>query len=163
MHVSIEIQKPHLIADVPLGDVALSLDEWSWLLGDGWSPILVTAAGDVFLTNEAGAVARLDTGAGTLDRVAETHDAFEAALDDPEVVADWFLEPVVEELREQGNRLGRGQCYGFTILPIFQEGSYAAPNRFCLDAIEHIRLTGSMHFKLADVADGESVRIKVTD
>ena len=49
--------KPHLIADVEMDDVANSLSEWSWLLHGDWSPLLVSAVGDVFLINSAGAIA----------------------------------------------------------------------------------------------------------
>jgi hypothetical protein len=163
MRVPLAFEKSHLLADVDIQDVASAMAEWSWLLGSSWSPILVSAAGDVFLTDSTGAVARLDTGVGALEPVAETREEFEAALDDPSTVADWFLEPVVNELRSEGKQLDRGQCYGFTILPIFQQGSYEASNRFCLTATEHIRVTGAMHLQLKDMADGETVQIEVRD
>jgi hypothetical protein len=163
MHVPLAFAKSHLLADVDMQDVVNSIAEWSWLLDGNWSPIVVSAAGDVFLADSTGAVARLDTGVGTLEWLAETREAFEAALSDQSTVADWFLEPVVNELRSQGKQLKRGQCYGFTILPIFSEGSYEAANRFCLTATEHIRFTGAMHLQLKDMADGETVRIEVQD
>ena len=157
-----QLIKPHLIADVQMNDVANSLSEWSWLLGGGWSPLLVSAVGDVFLINLAGVIARLDAGTASLEKVGEILDDFEKALDDPAIVAEWFLEPVVDELRSQGKRLSIGECYGFTILPIFEGGSYTAGNRFCLSATEHIRLTGDVHSQLRDVPDGGSVRIDIT-
>jgi hypothetical protein len=157
-----QLTKPHLIADVQMNDVANSLSGWSWLLGGAWSPLLVSAVGDVFLINSAGAIARLDTGSASLEKVAENLEHFERALGDPATVPDWFLEPVVDELRSQGKRLGPGECYGFTVLPIFKGGSYTAGNRFCLAAKEHIRLTGDVHSQLRDVADGGRVRIEVT-
>jgi len=153
--------KPHLIADVQIDDIAKSLSEWSWLLCDAWSPLLVTAVGDVFLIGSAGAIARLDTGVASLEQVAGTLDEFKKAVGDPNIAAEWFLEPVVDELQSQGKRLKRGQCYGFTILPIFKEGSYTAENRFCLAATEHIRLTGDVHSQLRDAPDSASVRIAI--
>jgi hypothetical protein len=154
--------KPTLIADVQIDEVAKSLSEWSWLLGGDWSPLLVSAVGDVFLINSAGAIARLDTGAASLENLAEILEDFERALGDPAIVAEWFLEPVVDELRSQGKKLSPGECYGFTVLPIFEGGSYAAGNRFCLTATEHIQLTGDVHWQLRDVADGGSVQIDIT-
>jgi hypothetical protein len=156
-----QIKKPHLVADVERDDVSKSLSAWSWLLEDGWSPLLVSAVGEVFLANSAGAVARLDTGAGKLERLADSLRLFEAALDDPAIIADWFLVPVADELRSQGKQLSPGQGYGFTLLPIFAGGSYEPGNRFCLSATEHIGFSGDMHSQLRDVPDGDSVNIVV--
>jgi hypothetical protein len=155
--------KPHLTAEVALDAVTEALHAWRWLLGAAWSPLLVSAAGDVFLINSAGSIARLDTGVGTLEIVADTRDDFEAALNNPAVIADWFLQPVVDELRAHGKRLSCGQCYGFTILPIFKEGDYGAGNRYCLDAMEYLRFTGDIHQKLHNVPDAERVHIQTTD
>jgi hypothetical protein len=158
-----ELRKPHLAADVSLPEIAVALSQWSWLLGDGWTPYLVSAAGDVFLINPAGEIARLDTGTAQLKTVATSRATFYAAIADPDTLADWFLEPVVNELRHQGKVLEAGQCYGFTILPIFEEGSYGAANRCALSAAEHIRFTGDLHHQLRDVSDGTTVRIRASD
>lgn len=56
-----KLPKAHLVADVKLDDLTGALCEWSWLLGDEWSAVLVSAVGDIFLINRAGAIARLDT------------------------------------------------------------------------------------------------------
>jgi hypothetical protein len=157
------IGKSHLIADVERDEVAAALSAWRWFLGRDWSPLLVSAVGDVFLIDPSGKIARLDTGTACLERVAETRDEFEVALSDPGVMADWFLEPVVDELRAAGKCLGTGQCYGFTILPIFQEGEYGAANRFCLTAREHIKATGDLHLQLKEIPDGQGVQIRIVD
>jgi hypothetical protein len=158
-----QLANPYLLADVELDAVASSLSGWSWLIGGGWTALVVSAVGDVFLVNPAGAIARLDTGAGRLEKLAETLGEFEAALDDPTIVAEWFLEGVVDELRVGGKCLNRGQCYGFTILPIFEGRSYMSENRFPVSATEHIRFTGDMHLQLRDVSDGDSVEIVVRE
>jgi hypothetical protein len=121
----------------------------------------MSAAGDVFVTDAAGRVARLDTGTAELDVLASSVASFEAACAEPAKVHDWFLVPVVEELRASGNVLAPKQCYGFTILPIFKEGSYAAHNRFALGAIEHIRATAHLHHQIEGQKDGNSIRISV--
>jgi hypothetical protein len=86
------LRKPHLAADVSLSVVADALSEWSWLLGDRWTAWLLSAVGDVFLINPAGEIARLDTGIAGLEIVAPTLEAFETAIADPDILADWFLE-----------------------------------------------------------------------
>lgn len=152
----------HLFADIELEEIRISLAEWSWLLKDEWSPLLVSAVGDVFLQNQTGQVCRLGTGAGELLFVAATVAEFYEALESPASQREWLLAPVVDELRIQGRALGQGQCYGFTILPIFQEGSYTAENRFVLSVQEHIGFTGDMHSQLQDVSDGQAVEIVLT-
>src|SRR5882757_5178040 len=57
-----QLTKAHLAADVNLNDVADALSEWTWLLGEEWSALLVSAVGDVFLSSRAHAICRLDTG-----------------------------------------------------------------------------------------------------
>jgi type VI secretion system (T6SS) immunity protein Tdi1 len=153
----------YLFADVDLGEVRTALSEWSWFLKGKWSPLLVSAVGDVFLENETGQVFRLDTGTGEIEPVASTVSAFSEALQSPASERDWLLAPVIDELRSQGKTLGRGQCYGFTILPVFKEGSYKAANRFVISALEHIRVTGNMHLQIKDLADGDKVRIRVVE
>jgi hypothetical protein len=72
---------------------------------------------------------------------------------------DWLLEPVVDELRANGMELEPGQCYSFTVLPVFAEGSYEADNRFVPSVAEHLQITGSIHFQIKGLADGDKVRI----
>lgn len=78
-----KLPKDHLLADVKLEDLTGTLCEWSWLLSDEWSTVLVSAVGDVFLINRASAIARLDTGTAVLEPAANTREEFEAALADP--------------------------------------------------------------------------------
>ena len=157
------LEKSHLVADVALQDVDTALSAWSWLLEGGrWWPLLVGAAGDVFLANSQG-VFRLDTGAGELVRIAENESSFQELLNEPALVHDWLLEPVVDELRASGKYLGPGQCYSFTILPVFEEGSYKAENRVVLPVVAHLRVTGDMLSQIKGLADGDKVRIKVVD
>lgn len=158
-----QLEKSHLVADVSLEDVSAALSAWSWLLKDRtWRPLLVGAAGDVFLANTEG-VFRLDTGVGELERIAENEIGFHDSLMDPALIHDWLLEPVVEELRAGGKELGPGQCYSFTILPVFEEGSYKADNRFLLPVLEHLRVTGDVHSQINGLTDGDKVRIKVVE
>ena len=158
-----QLEKSHLVADVALEDVRAGLSAWSWLLEDGsWRPLFVGAAGDVFLANSEG-VFRLDTGVGELERIADNESRFQKSLSDPVLAHDWLLEPVVDELRANGKELGPGQCYSFTILPVFEEGSYKAENRFVLPVVEHLRVTGDIHSKIKGLMDGDKVQIQAVE
>ena len=142
--------EPYLLVDIDVAELAGALGDWAWRIGTSWAPFGMSATGDVFLTDAAGHVARLDTGSAELEPLADSMAAFEAACADPANARNWFLVPVVEELRASGAILAPRQCYGFTILPIFKEGSYAAHNRFALSAIEHIRATADLHHQMTN-------------
>ena len=158
------LDRSRFVAHVDLGAVHSALSEWSWLLRDeDWKPVLVSASGDVFLARSSGGIFRLDTGSGELSRIAENISEFAFALEQPDVARDWLLTTVIEELLNSGCNLAPGQCFGFTILPVFKEGSYAAANRFCLSAIEHVRVTGNLHSQIQGLEDGEQVRLSVVE
>jgi hypothetical protein len=66
-------------------------------------------------------------------------------------------------LRAHANELGPGQCYSFTILPVFEEGSYTADNRIVISVVEHLRVTGDILSQINGLTDGDKVRIKVVE
>ena len=152
---------PYLIVDLPTSEVEKALGAWRWVIGPDPRPCFVTAAGDVILIDDSGRIFLLDTGAGTVDQIAESVEAFEDALSDPENVADWFAASVVEQLRASGVVLGPGQCYGYTTLPVFAEGSYGPENRFVLSALEHIDVTADIHHQIKDYSDGARLRVVI--
>jgi hypothetical protein len=151
---------PVLLASVSLADVEMALRDWQFLHADLGRPILMSAVGDVFVEGAKGQVNRLDTGGGTLSVIAESRAVFDATASNPENLDEWFLQPVVTELRAKAILLGHNQCYGFTILPMFREGSYGAANRFVLNALEHIRCTADIVRQTQSLRDGESVEIR---
>lgn len=151
---------PYLVIDIESLDLVTALKDWRWLIGPDAQALYVTAAGDVILTYDSGLVALLDTGGGDVEVIARSVEAFEQALSDPENLADWFAAYVVGQLREQGVLLGPGQCYGYTTLPVFAEGSYGPENRFVLSALEHLAFTADVHKQIKDLPDGAKVRIK---
>jgi hypothetical protein len=153
----------HLIADVALSTVEMALQDWRWLCPDVRNLILMSAVGDVFFEDSQGQVNRLDCGVGSIHPIARSRVAFEESADVADNQNEWFLRPVVQELRSKGVLLGSGQCYGFTILPIFREGSYGAANRFVLSATEHLRLTADIIQQIKDIPDGQSVELRVVD
>ena len=158
------LDRSRFVASVDLHAVRSALSEWSWLLREGvWDPLLVSASGDVFLARDSREIFHLDTGSGALTCIAGTVAEFEASLEDAEVAKNLLLTPVVEELLNSGRSLAHGQCFGFTILPVFKEGSYAAANRFPLSAVEHLRVTGDLHSQIQGMEDGQQVRLSVVE
>jgi Domain of unknown function (DUF1851) len=141
----------------------MALRDWQCLHTDLGRPILMSAVGDVFVEGANGLVSRLDTGVGSLGVIAESRAVFDATASSSAHLDEWFLQPVVTELRAKDIRLGHNQCYGFTILPMFREGSYGAANRFVLDAMEHLRFTADIIRQTQSLRDAESVELRLVD
>lgn len=121
------------------------LEDWRWLIGASRLPILVTASGDAFVQDAAdGSVHVLDTGAGTLTRVADSADAFRALLADRDFVADHLAVQMVGDLLQAGVRLAPGQVYSFRKPPVLG-GAYELDNVEPTDMDVHFSLTGQIH------------------
>jgi hypothetical protein len=154
---------PVLLASVSLADVEEALRDWQCLHADLGRPILMSAVGDVFVEDAKGQVSRLDTGVGSISLVAESRAVFDVAASNSSNLDEWFLRHVVTELRSKGMLLDQNQCYGFTILPMFREGSYGATNRFVLNATEHLRFTADIIRQTRSLRDGETIKLRVVD
>lgn len=139
--------------------VAELRESWLWLLGSKWRPLLFSAVGDVFLQLEAGTVWWLSTATGSLEQVAESESEFIGLLGG-EQVNEWFLPGLVEALQTAGKPLSPGQCYSYTTLPVFAEGSFSVENMYPLSAKEHFNLTGRVMKQIQSLPDGSKVLIK---
>ncbi len=137
------------------------LADWQWLVGDAM-PILVSAVGDAFLQNEAGEIYWLETGSGEFEQVAHSYEDFQAKLRDKDLVHDWFLVPIVAELKEQGLTLEPGKLYGFKKLPILG-GEYEAENFELTDIQVHFAISGQINFQIKDLPDGAQINFSITE
>lgn len=126
---------------------------WSWLLGEDWTLLLVSALGDVFVEVRAGSVWWLSTATGDLEQVAESRDVFLALLH-TDRTDEWLLPGLVTVLRAQGRRLAEGECYSFVVPPVFAEGSFSAENLQVLATEAHFATTGALHARLRRHAAG---------
>lgn len=137
---------------------------WSWLVPEPWEPIVCSMVAGVFLEKLNGEVHWLDTGTGLVEHVASTRVEFEELIrTSPDLVDEWFLPHLVERLHAAGKRPAVGECYGFTILPIFAEGKYDPDNMFVVPIKEQLVGMADIHRQLTDVPDGASVQVKITD
>jgi hypothetical protein len=132
----------------------------AWLIPEAWTPVVCSVMGDIFLEKAAGGVFWLDCGSGALERVADDADQFRT-LADAGRGEEWFLSGLVDALRANGKTLGPGQCYSFSILPVFAEGSYAPDNIYVVSAREHFGVAGKVHEQIRNRSDGEKVDINV--
>lgn len=157
------------IAFVPDAEMADEAGRaWQWLIPGPWQPLVSSMFGGLFLEQATGGVFWLETGTGEIERVAASAREFNDFLASErdaawqERVDEWFLPGFVQALHDAGKKPASGQCYGFTILPIFAEGRYEIDNVFILSAHEWLSFTGFMHEQIRDVPDGGKVVLKVT-
>ena len=142
-------------------DRAKLIEDWQWLVGSSL-PILITSVGDAFLQIENGEIYWLITGSAELEKVANSYEEFQAKLNDNELINEWFLVPIVAQLKEQGVQLEQGKLYGFKQLPVF--GGKYEPENFELTDIEiHFAVSGQMNFKIKDLPDGTRVNFEITE
>ena len=140
-------------------DRAKLVEDWQWLIGTAL-PILVTSVGDAFMQTESDEMFWLIAGSAEYDKVAESYEEFQTKLKDDELVYEWFLAPVVSQLKEAGIFLEPGKLYGFKKLPVF--GGKYEPSNFELTDIEvHFALTGQMNLQIKDLPDGAKVNFVV--
>jgi hypothetical protein len=157
-------------------DIAFKLDAettreasetWKWQIGEPSRFLLSSMFGGLFLEKRSGGVFWLECATGFIERVADDAEAFDRLLGGErdtswsERVDEWFLPAFVEELHEAGKKPGPDQCYGLTILPIFEGGRYVVENVFVTPRREWIGYTGSLHRQIQDLSDNTKVRIVV--
>lgn len=137
---------------------------WSWLVPEPWEPIVCSMVAGVFLEKPNGEVHWLDSGTGLVEQVASTRFQFDGLIaSSPDLVDEWFLPPLVERLHAADKRPAAGECYGFTILPIFAEGKYDTVNMLVVSVKEQLVGMADIHRQLNNLPDGATVQIKVTD
>jgi hypothetical protein len=150
------------IAFIPDDELAAEIvAAWQWLLPGSWSPFLCSMIGGIFL-EEASGIYWLESGTGLVERIAVGKAQFESTLkSNPECVEEWFLPPLVTRLHDAGKRPNAGECYAFTVLPVFAEGRYEIGNMFVAPVREPLVALASIHKQLSDIPDGGEVLIKI--
>jgi len=138
------------------------VDDWQLLVGTSALPILISSVGDMFLQESSGEVYWLITGSGEYEKVANSYEEFQSKLQNDEIVNEWFLVPVVVQLKEKGVNLEAGKLYGFKQLPVLG-GAYET-NSFELKDIEiHLAMSGQINLQIRDLSDGTNVNFKITE
>lgn len=138
--------------------------EWSWLVAEPWTPLVCSMVGGMFLEKSNGTVHWLDTGTALVEQVANSRADFEQVMKaSPALVDEWFLPPLIERLHAAGKKAGAGECYGFTILPVFAEGKYDVSNMFVVPVREQFVGMADIHRQISELPEGASVQVKIVD
>jgi hypothetical protein len=138
------------------------VEDWTWLIGDDMTPIMISSIGDMFVKNNHNNVFWLHIGSGEFEKVANTVEEFDHKLQDDEQVNEWFMIHLVDEIKNSGKELIQGKLYSYSKLPIIG-GSYSADNFYLLGIAEHFSVMGDIHKQLKDLPDGTEVIIKVVE
>jgi len=141
-------------------DFDAAIAPWRWLIKEQSRPLLISALGDLFI--EAGtAVYFLNTLTGTLDRVAETVDAWKEEMHNAQRIGEWFWPGFVEALLKEGQRLQPGDVYSPTIPPVLG-GAMSVENFTPSNWRMHLHVLGQIHEQVRDLPPGTRIRkIKV--
>lgn len=137
------------------------VEDWQWLVGSAL-PILITSVGDAFLQTASGEIYWLITGSGEFEKVADSYEDFQSKLQDNELVNEWFLVPVVAQLKSLGVNLVDGKLYGFKQLPILG-GAYDPENYELTDIEVYFAMSGQINLQIKDIPDGTQVNFTITD
>jgi hypothetical protein len=150
--------KPPEPVPVTMDDLTIPLDgldfdtllaEWRWLVDETYTPVLLTALGDLFLEAQDGSIHWLRAGKGQLDRVADSHGEFKELLDRPEKIQEWFSPKLVGTLMAQGVELEPGQCYGYMNPPCLG-GRNEPLNLVAADLDVHFTILGQIAYQICD-------------
>lgn len=156
------VELSELIKDITKIDSRDITSAWNWLIAGYKNVLMVTKFGDMFLVDTNDEISWLDTGAGTLTKVASSPVEFEELIKDNEKTAHWFMTDLYLELQEQKIFLRENEVYSFQNLPLLG-GQYSIDNIKPTDISVHFATCGQMCEMLKDIPDGTKVQLKVEE
>jgi Domain of unknown function (DUF1851) len=129
--------------------------DWGWLFDlDSFTLLSISPFGDLFLQDESGALCLLDINVGEIEYASlggtNPVELFPIAFDDR----------MASGYRDAGLNLSPGTCYGYKI-QLVTGGSFEPENVYVATLTQYVSFMGYFHHQIQDVANGESVIIKV--
>jgi hypothetical protein len=129
--------------------------DWRWLVDlDQFTLFEISPFGDLFLRDSSGAFCLLDINFGELQYAKTTGS--EPALLFP--IA--FDMAIATDYIKAGLLPIDGQCFGYKV-QLVCGGSLKIENVYVANLSDYISFMGDFHSQIKDVADGETVQIKV--
>ena len=137
------------------------LSDWRWLVGANYTPILMTAFGDLFLRDERGHVHFLDLMTGQFKQIAESEKQFNSLCEDRGRCRTWFVGFLLVEIRKTLGELSPGECYGCKI-PLSLGGELTPENFERTDLQIHYSVLGQLHHQTHNLPLGTTInRVKI--
>lgn len=132
------------------------LFDWRWLVQPNYTPVLMTAFGDLFLRDNAGRIHFLDLMAGEFKQVAASQDEFDRMCEDRERRRIWFMGFLLMEVRKLRGDLTAGECYSCEI-PLSLGGQLDADNFERTDLQTHYSVLGQLHQQTRHLPPGTKI------
>ncbi|MHB0972116.1 MAG: T6SS immunity protein Tdi1 domain-containing protein [Thermoanaerobaculia bacterium] len=144
-----------------LSDVGELAEAWEWLLPAFGSMrgLLVTALGDMFLSDPAGQVHLLNADAASATFVAHDESQWREMLEDADAVEAWFAPGFVRAIREHLGPLAPNQVY-YPKHPSFLGGTYDVENYDTRRWDAYLWVNGQIHQQIKDLPPGTKVSLK---
>ena len=141
-------------------DVDKLLAEWRWLCPNQMTLVARNVFADLFLSDSAGKIFRLDVAAGKLTEVSESETQFRQMAETLEKREEWFAEADERTASARGLNPSADQCVGFAVPLAFAE-SGSKNESFIVDIYQQVGFLGDLHRLLSTIPEGTKVRLKV--
>jgi len=146
----------HFLAKTEGMDLRSLLSDWRWLVPENLNPIMVTAFGDMFLTDDSGKVHFLDALCGELIEAANSQAEFEKLCEDREFRRIYFQSFFVMDMRKMRGELEAQECYSCDVPPTL--GGDLEPENFDrTDLSTHFSILGQLHRQTKDLPEGAKI------
>jgi len=132
------------------------LCDWRWLVSPDFTPVLMTAFGDLFLRDQAGRIHFLDLMSGGFKQVAQSREEFDRLCEDREQRRTWFMGFLLMEVRKLRGELVAGECYSCEIPPSLG-GKLDAENFERTDLQVHYSILGQLHEQTKHLPAGTKI------
>ena len=120
------------------------LCDWRWLVSPVFTPVLMTAFGELFLRDQSGHIHFLDLMSGQLKQVAASQEEFDRLCEDREQQRSWFIGFLLMEVRKLRGELASGECYSCRT-PLSLGGQLEEDNFERKDLQVHYSILGQLH------------------
>ena len=146
----------HLIIQtdgLPFGSL---LSDWRWLVPPDFTPVLMTAFGDMFLRDRSGRIHFLDLMSGEFKEVAGSQEEFDRLCEDRGQRRSWFIGFLLIEVRKLHGELAADECYGCKV-PLSLGGQLEPENFERTDLKVHYSVLGQLHQQTRHLPPGTKV------
>ena len=147
----------HLTIPIDGQQFGILLADWRWLVSENFTPILMTAFGDLFLRDDSGRIHFLDLMAGEFKEVSASQDEFDRVCEDGEQRKTWFLGFLVTELKGKHGPLPLNKCYSCKV-PLTLGGQIAADNFEPADLAVHYSILAQLHQQTKNMPAGTKIQ-----
>ena len=146
----------HLTAKMDGLSAESLLADWRQLVPTTYTPVVMTALGDLFLRDEAGRIHFLDLMCGELKQVAISQEEFDGLCESREQRQSWFVSHLVMELRKLHGELPAGRCFSCKV-PLSLGGQLDADDFQPCDIQVHYSVLGQLHAQTRHLPPGTKV------